>query len=54
MSQIFILYNEIMFEYQNTSLGRIKSHRFIFKDTPTICFLTEIWLETIVWSFRHT
>jgi len=31
MSHIFILYNKIMFKYQNTSLDRIKSHRFIFK-----------------------
>ena len=24
------------------------------KDTPTICFLAEIWPEIIVWLFRHT
>ena len=24
------------------------------KDTPTICFLVEIWSEMIVWSYRHT
>ena len=24
------------------------------KDTPTICFLAEIWSDVIIWSFRKT
>ena len=37
-----------------SGLNVLKSMVSPLKDTPTICFLAEIWSEMIVWSFRHT